>query len=511
MGGPLMETSTSTGDRHPPARGARMLVLALALASAVAVGWATAPYGPGGWHFAMNNIAAADHLLAGEGVIQSRGNPFLSWPPFLPVLIASLKSCGLRYVDATWWISIGAAFIATYFHGRLLLEFSRRAWVAAAGALVLWFAPGFFRLMCSTLSQPLFIALGAAGAWALVRWTLAPGARLAVALGLLGAALSLHRYDGLVFVPVCALVMVSAPTSDALVRRFGRSALVAASAALPLLAWLGRNRAVSGSWTGERAPGSLSVFEQCSDVALMARVALVPWLDPEWPASKAVLGLLLLLALVWVGRAIGRGGRASVLAAGAFPLAYGVALVVMASRVEMDRLSDRLAVPLVPSLVAAAVLGLSERDLWTRASESLRRWGSVVLCGGYVLIAVGLRAGDTATLAREMRTQGAGGFASARWLDSELARWLRANPLDGVLFSNAPEAVLLGADRMPQWLDADEWAESLTQSEGPVVLILTLQRRRDRRQLERLRQTHRLSALVEFTEAAVYRVEGRVD
>ncbi len=497
---------------HPPlTRGARALVLALALASALAVGWATAPYGPGGWHFAMNNIAAADHLLAGEGVIQSRGNPFLSWPPLMPALIAGLKLCGLRYVEATWWIAIAAAFAASYFHGRLLLELSRRAWVAAAGTLLVWSAPGFFRLMCSTLSQPLFIAIGAGGAWALVRWTAAPSTRLAVALGLLGAAASLHRYDGLVFVPVCALVMASTPSSAPLARRVARAALVALAAALAPLAWLLRNRALSGSWTGERAPNRLPLSEVLADLAHMARVALAPGLDPDSGAALTLSALLALFALLGLACALLRREPALSLAAALFPLAYGAALALMASRVQMDRLSDRLAQPLVPPLLAAVVLGLSERDLWRSVAARVGRWAPMLLCGGYALFALADRAGPTLAVARELRTKGAGGFASARWQDSELALWLRGHPLEGALFSNAPEAVLLGADRMPEVLEEDGWEATLDSVEGPAVLILTLARRRDRRLLEHIGVRYRLSALAEFAEAGVYRLDGKAD
>lgn len=511
MDAPLNEAALQLGRTEGAPRGGVALVTALAFAFAAAVAWATAPYGPGGWHFAMNNIAAADHLLAGEGLIQSRGNPFLSWPPLMPALIAAMKSCGLRYVEATWWIAIASAFVTSYFHGRLLLELSRRAWVAAVGLTLLWIAPGFFRLMCSTLSQPLFIALSSAGAWTLVRWTAAPSNRLAVALGLLGMAASLHRYDGLVFIPVGALVMVSAPRGAPLARRVGRAALVAAIAAAPLLAWLGRNRAVSGSWTGERVASSTTLLEQCADVALMARVALAPGLHADSATAVLALVLLAAFAIGWAVTAIRRGERAQVFSAFVFPVAYGAALIFMASRVEMDRLSDRLAAPLTPPLVAAAVLGLSEAGWWSRGAASLRRWGPALLCGGYTLIAVTTRAGATLGVARELRADGAGGFASARWLDSELARWLRANPVEGAMFSNAPEAVLLGADRMPQWLDGDDFAETLDAVEGPRVLILSLARRRDRRLLERVAESYRLTAVVEFAEAGVYRVEGRVD
>jgi len=496
-------------DAAAPNRTGTRIVAALALGCATAVGWTTASYGPGGWHFALNNIAAADHLLAGEGLIQSRGNPFLSWPPLMPALIALLRSAGLRYVEATWWIAIGAAFCSSYFHGRLLLELAGRVWVAAAGIVLVWISPGYFALMCSTLSQPLFIALASAGAWALLRWSSAPGARCAVALGALGATLSMHRYDGLVFVPVAALVMLSSPRERSLARRARTAGLTAALAAAPLMAWLWRNKSVSGSWTGARAPGSLSIAEQCADVAHMAERVLLPMFASSRLATVAAGVVLACLCAHWLVRALARGERA--LAALAFPLAYGAALVLMASRVEMDRLSDRLALPLVPALIGAALLGLSECELWPRTNPRWRKLGPALAVGAYLALALAVAAPSTLDSAARMRTEGAGGFAAARWVDTELARWLRAHPLEGPLLSNAPEAVLLGADRMPELLAEDDWEAALASGPAGRVLIFSLTRRRDRKLLERVRGGYALTPLAEFDAGAVYRVDGPRD
>lgn len=489
-----------------PSRVDVALVAALALAFAAHIGWATAPHGPGGWHFAMNNVAAADHLLAGDGLLQSRDNPFLSWPPLLPALIAALKFCGLRYSEATWWIAIGAAFSAMYFHGRLVLEFSRSVWVTATAMAVLWVAPGFVALMCATYSQPLFIAITSAGAWLLVRWSDSPTLAVAAGLALSGAAASMHRYDGAVFIPVAFLAMCIAPSRLTFASRLVRASVTVLLAAAPLVAWLSRNRSISGSWTGERAPRSLSIFEVSADVLQLVQRWWIPGAGAA-PRVADVLAVALAIAVAaWlVSRLRVPAGR-KVVSAAAFPLAYGAAMIAMASRVEMDRLSDRLALPIMPPLAAAAVLVLTCDALWARGGVQARVWGPRAFAGLYLAAQIAANGEALARLAPRLRSEGAGGFASARWLETDLARWLRANPLEGALLSNAPEAVLLGADRMPELLEDDDWRGAIERAAQPCTLIFSLTRRRDRKLLERVRAEFELVALVELEEGAVYRV-----
>lgn len=505
-----MSGAVDSGSSRGASRRAALLVALVALVFAAHVAWATAPYGPGGWHFAMNNIAAADHLLSGDGLIQSRGNPFLSWPPLLPALIAALKGCGLRYADATWWIATGSAFAAMYFHGRLVLELSRSAWVTSSAMVLLWIAPGFLALMCSTLSQPLFIAITGAGAWLLVRWSAAPSLAAAAGLVIVGAAASLHRYDGVVFVAVAFVVMCAAPSERAFAARVWRAGAAALLTSAPLAAWLLRNRSISGTWTGVRAPGSQSIGEVSADVAHLAERWWIPdaGLAEPWRATAAAA--LALVITAWLLLRMRGGCRSALAAAAAFPMAYGAALVLMASRVEMDRLSERLALPIMPALIAGAILALTSGELWAHAGERVREWGPRLVGAAYLALHLAANGGAAVRLGPHLRAEGAGGFASARWVETELARWLRANPVDGALLGNAPEIVLLGADRMPDLLAEDDWRDAIERAGQPCTLIFSLTRRRDHKLLERVRAEYELVALVEFEEGAVFRVASRV-
>jgi hypothetical protein len=497
-----------------PSRASSIAVLVFALGFTALLGYSIAPHGPAGWHFAMNNIAAADNLLAGRGVFQSRDQPFLSWPPLMPALIALLKAGGLRYVEATLWIAVGSAFATSYFLARSVLEQTGRVWIACAAVAVLAAAPGFLELMGATLSQPLFLALGATGVWLLQRWVRAPSRVLEVGLVLVGMAMSLHRYDGVVFTAVAAATMAFAPGMRPPRGRFVRAGVLALLSYLPLAAWLARNRAVSGLWSGVRNPTEMTFLEQLGDVALL----IGRWFVPEAGAASLHTALAVGVALfttAWLVRELASARRWGRLAFVAFPIGYAVALAALASRVEMDRLSDRLAMPVAPFVLMLALMAVSDASFIARlgtdrGNPGSRRARELAAASGALFVGVHLVLNAPAALAgvRERRVEGAGGFASPKWIDTDLARWLRAHPLEGRLFSNSPELVLLGADRMPDLLAPDDWRERLADRSQPNVLIVSLARRRDERLLERIRAEVELTTLVEFESGGVYRLEA---
>lgn len=490
-------------DAWTPSRGAILLVVALAALAAGIVALACTPNGPSGWHFAMNNIEAAENLLEGRGAYQSGGEPFLSWPPLLVVLLAGGKLAGLRYVTACTLIAVLATFATVYAHGRLLLEFSRRAWIAAGGIAVVVVSPYFVPMMASTRSQPLFMALAALSVWWLVQWVRAPARRLEFALAAGGLLACLHRYDGLVLAAVIAGVVCCARTELAFSRRLRTALAIGAAAVLPLAAWMLRNRAVSGTFSGARLPAELTLGDQIRDVARTAALWLVP--GPANPLTQALAAALVALLALWVARRCSRTTRWRALALVSFPALYAAALMLLAASVELDVLGERLAVPSMTYLVTLAVLALADETLWPpRAARVL----ATALPAAYVLAHLAFHAPTLVANCDPERTRAAGDFAVARWIDPDFGRWLREHPLPERLLSNAPAAVLLGADRVAQPVDPEAWREALATLDEPAVLVWQL-RKREAKDVEQMRAEFALEPLATFESWHIYRVQPR--
>lgn len=493
---------------HPTTRVRGITLIALAFVAAALVGYATAPFGPAGDHFAMNNVFAAENLLHGEGVFQSGGEPFLSWPPLLPWILAALRACGLRYVEATWIVTVCATFATTYFHARLLFHFSRLIWIAVVGVALVFVAPTFLTIMSTTLSQPLFMALSTASVWLLVRWIETPTRALEIGLAALGLLACLHRYDGVILVGVTACVLWRAPNVPSEMRRLARPVLYSFASVLPMFAWLLRNRSVSGTWTGERVPSSVGFVEQWNDVARTAAMWIVPMFEPG-SVHTALAVLLTLATAVWLGWKLWARERARWIGFTAFAFTYGFALIVLASRVEMDTLGERLAVPVMPFLLGFVLLALADSSVWPASAGRVGIWLSRASVAVFALVHLAWNTPPVRSTIAAMRANGAGGLSNARWIDSDVARWLREHEVEGELFTNSPVTVLFGADRAAELITEDTWRDVFVGSTSPKTLVWVFVLARDRRTLNELRAELTLETLAEFETGCVFRVLPR--
>lgn len=493
-----MEATSETDPRASPPR-ARGLGLALALGAVAAalVAGATAEFGPSGWHFAVNNIAAAEGLLDGRGMVTSRGEPFVLWPPLYPLLLAAAKALGAGFLATARALAVLSAFAIVALQTRLVERWTGSRWLAAASGALLVVSPVFLDLAVSIRSQPLLIALMLWGITALNRYLEKPGAGRFAALAACCALASLHRYDGLFVVGSIAALIAFLPGAAERGKRLRDAALLAVIGSAPVVAWFVRNRLVASSVSGERMPSVLGLAEQNAEALRAFSQWIAPWAPPgPWRAAAAfALGAVAIAGLALRLRRRPELARETV-AYVVVGIAYGGALIVLASFVEMDPLGERLLVPLLPFVLALVVAGLDELH---------RRLGRAagVATVAFVLAHAIHGGRQVAEDVARMRAEGAGGFAKRAWAQSEISRWLREHPLEGELYSNLPEAVLLAADRTPTYIGKDRPLDP-ADTRAPAWLIWI----QHPRQLAELRERLPLEPLVELEDGAVFRIVG---
>jgi hypothetical protein len=433
------------------------VALALGACAAWLVAYSTATFGASAAHFAVSNIGAAQGLVSGRGLSTNRGEPFVLWGPLLPLLLAALKLAGLRFLDGARWLTIASAFVFVALHARLLLEAARSVWTAVAASALLLVSPQFLPISASIRSQPLFLALTLAGTWTLACYLAAPRARWLVATALIGAAICLHRYDGALNVAAYALVLLVRPAGGSWLPRVRVAAFVCAVPALTLLAWLARNRAVVGSILGPRPAATAGAgAEQLLDAWRTSSWWLVPWTEDLRVRTGVGIALLCAAAagcaLRWTRREPARS-RDALVAYASFPAVYGGGLALIASVLLIDMIGERILFPLLPFVLGLLLLSLEQ--LAARAYARGRALAAVPLALGALFVALDLGSGIPATIREvaRMRAQGAGGIASPAFAGKPLAGWLREHTLEGALYSNVPEFVLLFGDRAARALE----------------------------------------------------------
>jgi hypothetical protein len=127
---------------------------------------------------------------------------------------------------------------------------------------------------------------------------------------------------------------------------------------------------------------------------------------------------------------------------GAFALAFVVQQVVLSTILPLDRIGDRLLIPVHVPLMLLVFMELEGLLALLRQADQKRRAARaavVALLGLWVLSSAGV---TLAKVAKAVR-RGGGGYATAAWQESPAMHWLRQNPLKGQVYSNSADAIYL--------------------------------------------------------------------
>ena len=413
---------------------------ALAFALVVARG---ATYGPALDTDSVNYIRVADNLLDGEGFTRrhsARGaEPYVSWPPLYPLLLAAAHLLGLELLSGIH-LSGAAFFALTVFvvggyAGRHLRSRFLRVWTPVAAALSLPFAEWAWR----GVSEPPFVLFTLLALILLGRF-LEDGKRACLAWSAVFAGLAFStRYFGVVLLVFAGALL--------LLRRGARgreklrnAAAYIAIAGLPMTLWFARNYFVTGALTRRyRAPDYESA-EILSDIGS----AVFAWFrfDSGSGALLALGALLPLAALLLPIRAgaargagpsspaaapSGRRRRAAVF--GGFALAYiGFYFAALMLEQSADGVEPRhlfpARLPLVLAL-ATALDPLLEGGSGRRLFERVGAVGAAVILSVWAAGQVGFQRAAIAR-ANSAEVLFANGYLGEPWASSETMRFLRA-------------------------------------------------------------------------------------
>ncbi len=415
--------------------------LMLALFSGVAAGLmliGTARYGIGMSTDPVAYVSTARNLVAGNGWVGYyggfAGQPLLYWPPLYPALLALLGWLGMEAMAGARLLNALSLAAVVWLGGAWLAAHLRHRWLAWMGTLAIVLAPALLRSALQAFSEPLFVALLLGSLLALER-RMAGGRWPWLALAAGSAALAcLARYLGftLVVAGVGLLLIGTRGGWRARLQEAGAFAL----AGLPLAAWWARNWSVSGTLMGERVAVSIPIERNVAGLVYHLGRWLVP--NPV-PAPLAFLALAGLLLLVGVALLRGHGTRARhvglspLLPALAFMGTYSGFLFVSAFALTYVELLERYFVPLYLPMLWVVLFALD------RIESPRIRQASVAGLALWVALSGVRGAGAVAQAARE----GAGGYTSAVWRETEVIRFLAEAPLEGAVFSNEPYALFV--------------------------------------------------------------------
>jgi len=394
-------------------------------------------------------LKAARSLASGHGLGLEGGEaprPLVATAPLFPAVVGGLIALGLpprSAVRALHALLFGGAVLGM---GLVLRRGTRSLWIPLLGAFLLATSEEALRVFARVLSEPLAIVWGSLGLVLLGRHLDAPSrGRLLLAAAATALAL-LARYAAAPYAAtgVLALLLQRAP----LRRRLAEAAGFGAAAFGPLALWLARNLATAGRATDREIAWHPIGGPQLDQ----AWETLLRWLAVEGRASAWLAGAL---ALALVGALVAhrlRGGgiapelRSPIRLAGLF---IGVTLAFLAAAISLFDAQVRLRF----RILAPVQLALLPLVLWLLAASAPRRprtWTAALAILG--LLFASLHAARGFRFAAQAFRDGTGGYATRAWAASETLAQVRELPAGAQIYSNAPDAIWLLADREARWV-----------------------------------------------------------
>jgi 4-amino-4-deoxy-L-arabinose transferase-like glycosyltransferase len=424
-------------------------LLMLSLVGVLLVVICTSRYGAGVTPDSVAYISTARNLLSGEGYARHDGRPFVDWPPLFPTLLALIGLGGfdpadsVRYVNA---ISFGLTILVT---GLWLLNNVRSPPLVLLGSVAILLSRPLIYVSAFAWTEPLFVLFVLLSVFVMQQFLRSGKPLSLLFLSAIFAALaSLTRYIGVTVILTGLVALLLFNRNISTMTKLFRATLFAFISTLPLTAWVIRNYAVASTLAGERGLSPYTLMQEL----YFTLNTVSKWFLP--PIILAILRILLIVLLFVLGIAIfpvlsrwNQDRWASINSLRIMPLVYFIllytsGLIASATRIAFDPINHRL---LAPIYVPFMLLVLFTID--NIAQSFSRMHFSKQALNAFLLIGFGLWLGYpflySGNLVINSIRNGAGGYSSKAWMNSELISYLRQHPLRGSVYSNAPHAIYI--------------------------------------------------------------------
>lgn len=408
-------------------------------------------------------VSVARSVLAGEGFFSYFGNAMTDWPAGYPLALILVSGFGIFDPAAVVWpLNVAMHGLTIIVVGNYLRQHieSRSLVVWACFAIAL--SNPLVQVASMAFAESLFILLTTLALIQTHR-LLMHGNRSALFLAAIFSAMAWQtRYLG-VGLPVAVGLVLLFQRGASWATKAERLAIYSAIVALPMGLWLLRNHMVAGGPLRVWGTSDLSLFpsEAIGAVLAWARLDFDLLFGPGSGLLALALNVLVPLAVAATGLlVIATRPRAHTpfdwrpfYIFGAFVIAYFASLSIASTAGYWRGFYERFVFPLWVPLVITGAFAFDWLFSWASANKHGRPADEGAahprvlprVFVGTLGIALTLWTVDQALhTVRETRRENSfaehtRGYSGAYWLRSETSRYIRRNPLDGVVLSNISE------------------------------------------------------------------------
>ncbi len=416
--------------------------------------FATSRYGAGMSADAIAYVSCAKNLAAGVGYrchYNGQDNViYVLWPPLFPTLLAGLIKVGLEPLQGARLLNAFAFGLIIFTSGQLFRMFIKSNTLVILATLLILFSVPIFAYSTMALSEPLFALWGMLFAICLLKFLKERRLRFLLLTGLFAALSFLQRYMGVAFILTGGIVMLSPLLKSPLVQRLKYTALFGLVAVMPGAVWVARNLILTSTVTGERVLSKANMLEHglYQNVQWAIRGVGVWFLPASSDIIQLVLGgfavSIFLIAIIVSLRRRRKTGLDTKLTrawpVGILLFIYILWLIASETLVPSEPIiNSRFLLAMEPFAILLVFIGVENALRFLRErrpDEEFFQYVVLGLCALLVLISLS----SVLYLAIDGHTNGDGWNSVVVW-ESQTMQWLKTNPLEGQVYSNAPDHI----------------------------------------------------------------------
>ena len=406
--------------------------------------FSTARYGVGLSSDSITYLSVAQNLLAGRGWVEFNGQPLLEFPPFYSIVLALISLSWFDLATVAHYLNSVCFGIVILLATHWLMTHTRSLVLTGIGAGATLLSLPLIEVSAYAWSEPLFIVLTLLCLFQLEQYVVAEKPLALYLAGVCAALAYLTRYAGVTLI-MSGVAVILWSHRIALAKRVKRAAIFCCLSLLPITIWFARNYLLSATLTGERASSRVPLIQSMR----LAVKIVTTWLLPaSLPLILriALAGSLFILLIGALVLAL-RSHRGSLITAslrsssplGLFVGVYTAFLLLSVTVTALSPIDNRYLSPIYVPLVLISLFAMSRLRLIAPQIFGQPWQQAIVLLG--LLLWLIYPAHTISGVIQWYRAEGAGGFHTSQWMNSELIAYLRAHEIRGPVYTNESSAV----------------------------------------------------------------------
>ena len=403
---------------------------------------ATAKFGVGISGDSADYILWAHNFIETHSFTKPDGSSLIILPPLYSVLIAVFKLFWINEFLAVRLINAISFLFVIFLSGLWILRYLGSLFFAIAGSFLILFSYPLISVYSWAWSEPLFILIVMIFLFLLPTAVSNPTYKIAIILGILTSAACLTRYVGFVLLPVGGIVLFFG--IKGLSRKLIYTSVWGFASVIPFGLWLVRNMILSGTPMGVRFPTTFSLGENIQMSGGFIGRCFIMQGTNQFISGWFFISLLTAMTfgtLIFYFYKLIKTKEVNwaVISALLYIIFYFAAVVYAATTTSLGSFEDRYLIPSYPAIVMFMMFIMFALMKWVKTRKRVLHYTALV--GMIAFLGFWLFTGLAYTnlICKRLSANGFG-FANLSWKNSDTIGWLRANKLEGIVYTNDIQA-----------------------------------------------------------------------